>query len=38
MKLLIGTIFFFNVALRSRKRDGVLGTGTEGEGDERVKV
>ena len=38
MKLLIGTIFFFNVALRSRKRDGVLGTGTEGEGDERVKA
>ena len=29
---------FFNVALRPRKRDGLLGTGTEGKGDERVKA
>ena len=28
----------FYVALRPRKRDGLLGTGTEWEGDERVKV
>ena len=28
---------FFHVALRPRKRDGLLGTGTEWEGDERVK-
>ena len=31
-----GTTFFFIVALRPRKRDGLLGTGTEWEGDERV--
>ena len=30
--------FFFFVALRPQKRDGLLGTGTEWEGDERVKV
>ena len=30
--------FFFIVALRPRKRDGLLGTGTEWEGDERVKA
>ena len=29
---------FFFVALRPRKRDGLLGTGTEWEGDERVKA
>ena len=28
----------FYVALRPRKRDGLLGTGTEWEGDERVKA
>ena len=27
----------FHVALRPRRRDGLLGTGTEWEGDERVK-
>ena len=30
--------FFFIVALRPRKRDGLLGTGTEWEGDDRVKA
>ena len=30
--------FFFIVALCPRKRDGLLGTGTEWEGDDRVKV
>ena len=29
---------FFVVALRPRKRDGLLGTGTEWEGDDRVKA
>ena len=29
-------IFIFNFALRPQKRDGLLGTGTEGERDERV--
>ena len=28
----------FHVALRPRRRDGLLGTGTEREGDERVKA
>ena len=28
----------FIVALRQRKRDGLLGTGTEWEGDDRVKA
>ena len=28
---------WFSVALRPRRRDGLLGTGTEWEGDERVK-
>ena len=28
----------FMFALRPRRRDGLLGTGTEWEGDERVKV
>ena len=32
-----GRHFFFHVALRPRRRDGQLGTGTEWEGDERVK-
>ena len=31
-------IFFFFVALRPRKWGGLLGTGTWGEGDERVKA
>ena len=30
--------FFFIVALRPRKRDGLLGTGTEWEWDDRVKA
>ena len=30
--------FFFIVALCPRKRDGLLGTGTEWDGDDRVKV
>ena len=30
--------FFFHVALRPRRRDGLLGTGTEWEGDDRVKA
>ena len=30
--------FFFHVALRPRKLDGLLRTGTEWEGDERVKA
>ena len=34
----MATFFFFIVALRPRKRDGLLGTGTEGEGDERVEA
>ena len=29
---------FFHVALRPRRRDGLLGTGTEWEGDDRVKA
>ena len=29
---------FFDVALRPRRRDGLLGTGTEWEGDDRVKA
>ena len=32
------TVYFFIVALRPRKRDGLLGTGTEWEGDDRVKA
>ena len=28
----------FHVALRPRRRDGLLGTGTEWEGDDRVKA
>ena len=36
--LLCATPFIFNVALRPQKRDGLLGTGTEGERDERVKA
>ena len=28
----------FHVALRPRRQDGLLGTGTEWEGDERVKA
>ena len=31
-------VVFFIVALRPRKRDGLLGTGTECEGDDRVKA
>ena len=30
--------FCFHVALRPRRRDGLLGTGTEWEGDDRVKA
>ena len=30
-------MIWFSVALRPRRRDGLLGTGTEWEGDERVK-
>ena len=30
-------LFLFHVALRPRRRDGLLGTGTEWEGDDRVK-
>ena len=30
--------FFFRVALRPRRRDGLLGTGTEWKGDDRVKA
>ena len=29
---------FFHGALRPRRRDGLLGTGTEWEGDDRVKA
>ena len=29
---------YFHVALRPRRRDGLLGTGTEWEGDDRVKA
>ena len=32
------TVYFFIVALRPRKRDGLLGTGTEWEGGDRVKT
>ena len=34
------TVFLsrFHVALRPRRRDGLLGTGTEWEGDDRVKA
>ena len=32
------TPLWVHFALRQRKRDGLLGTGTGGEGDERVKV
>ena len=32
------TVYFFIVVLRPRKRDGLLGTGTEWEGDDRVKA
>ena len=32
------TLLFFFVALRPRRRDGLLGTGTEWEGDDRVKA
>ena len=31
-------MFYFIVALRPWKRDGLLGTGTEWEGDDRVKA
>ena len=30
--------FYFLGALRPRRRDGLLGTGTEWEGDDRVKA
>ena len=32
------TFFFFLVALHPQRRDGLLGTGTEWEGDDRVKA
>ena len=32
------SLFFFIAALRPRKREGLLGTGTEWEGDDRVKA
>ena len=32
------TFICFHVALHPRRRDGLLGTGTEWEGDDRVKA